>query len=260
MTEKDFQAILRKIDRPPAGVNFVRHLGLTPQSTASKITAFARSRIGWSYQPAYAAIRDRIALQADIATLEKSVMRVGAPIGRQRNLELLKAFCNYDNGRKYSAQNTIEFDRSYFRIASDLLVPVSPLTVIRENGKFVPIFVCGWKSVDLTDTQMSFLWTMIDDAFLSLTDFQNSPAEFCFFPSQTVTVDEAVASRRTPMIVGRNDCARLGKAEMDELVETYLSGRELARNALLKSIDTFSEEPPTDPSPASSSGQSELFR
>jgi hypothetical protein len=70
--------------------------------------------------------------------------------------------------------------------------------------------------------------TMYEDAFLSLTDFQNSPAEILFFP-KTVVEDEKV---RSSEVWKRGDYELLSKGLVDGAVENFLSARDIARRHL----------------------------
>ena len=117
-------------------------------------------------------------------------------------------------------------------MSRDVVVPVSPLSVIREHGAFVPIFVCGWNSNPLSLNQRRLLATISDDAFLSLTDFQKSPAEFLFFPK----VGEGEDRKREPEVWQRGDYELLPKPALDRCVEIFLTAREAARTILLEEI------------------------
>jgi hypothetical protein len=75
--------------------------------------------------------------------------------------------------------------------------------------------------------------TIVEDAFLSLTDFQHAPAEFLFFPNEMVNGER----QRGREIWKRNDYELLNKAELDNLVECFQSGRRLARAILLEEAE-----------------------
>src|ERR1039458_2164219 len=139
MTDQ-YAKILRKLDRPPAGPNWVRFIFDDPGKTAKAIVAFAKGQPPFSYQPAYRAIKDRIELGISQDMAVRVASERGAPAGRVQNKEFVDAFFEYDEKRKYSASNPIGFDTEYFRVSRDVLVPVAPLSIIRERSRFVPIF------------------------------------------------------------------------------------------------------------------------
>jgi hypothetical protein len=237
---KQLLRVLRKLDRPPAGPNWVRfiHHG-DPQRTAKSIVRFAKGQPPFNYQPAYRAIKDRVELNIDLEAALRVASKKVAPSGLVQNREFVEAFFDYDDERQYSASNPIGFDLEYFRVSRDVAVPIAPLSIIREKGKFVPIFVCGWTSNPLLLVQRRLLMTVYEDAFLSLTDYQQSPAEVLFFPKQ----DNAEDSRRQrqPEIWRRGDYQLLSKSDLDECVEVFVLARELARGVLTSEIEELRE-------------------
>jgi hypothetical protein len=232
---KQLLKVLRKLDRPPAGPNWVRfvHQG-NPSRTAKSIIRFAKGQPPFNYQPAYTAIKDRVELNINLETALHVASKKVAASGLVQNKELVEAFFDYDDERQYSASNPIGFDLEYFRVSREVIVPVAPLSIIREKGKFVPIFVCGWTSNPLLLVQRRLLMTVYEDAFLSLTDYQDSPAEVLFFPKQD---GEGEERRRRPEIWHRGDYQLLSKNELDECVEVFILARDLARDVLTSEIE-----------------------
>src|SRR6266852_7089698 len=84
--------VLRKLDRPPAGPNWVRFIFDDPIRTAKAIVRFAKGQPQFNYQPAYVVIRDRIELGIALETALRSVAMKGPPSGRTQNRELVEAF------------------------------------------------------------------------------------------------------------------------------------------------------------------------
>lgn len=225
---KDYAKIIAKLDRPPAGPNWVRFIGADVPSTTKSIVSFAKGIPPFTYQTGYAAIKDRIQLGIDLETALGIVKRGGAPAGKSQNEELVRAFFAHDNERGYAARNPIEFDRGHFLVSREVQVPVAPLSVIREGGQFLPIFVCGWSTLSLTLSQRRLLVTICEDAFLSLTDYQDSPAEFLFFPKD----DEN--KRRAPEIWQRGDYEQLSGSQLADCIDMFLEARDEARRILME--------------------------
>jgi hypothetical protein len=237
---KKLLKVLRKLDHPPAGPNWVRfiHYADAPR-TAKSIIRFAKGQPPFNYQPAYRAIKDRIELGIDLDAARQVASKKVAPSGLIQNREVVEAFFEYDEKRQYSASNPIGFDLEYFRVSREVIVPVAPLSIIRENGKFVPIFVCGWTSNPLFLIQRRLLVTIYEDAFLSLTDYQKSPVEVLFFPRGEKDEDEPGKSKRQPEIWLRGDYQLLSKRELDECVEIFINARDIAREVLLADIEAL---------------------
>jgi hypothetical protein len=235
----NFEKTLKKLDRPPAGPNFVRLLAEEPLRTAKNIVSLVLGIPPFSYKGSYGLMRDRITFRITLETALKGIEGRGSPIGRKHNRSLLRAFFEWEMARNYSSLNPIGFEQAYYRISRDILVPIDPLAVIREKGKFTSIFACGWNNVDCLGTlQRRFLRTMTEDAFLSLTDYQDGEAEFLFFPKMKMKPQESVVEENetdpiwVPEVWQRNDYDMLSKKEMTELVQVYLEGRSMARDIL----------------------------
>lgn len=250
---KDLSEVLRKLDRPPAGPNWVRFVSENPERTMKAILSFAKGIPPFTYRPGYASIKDRIELGLDKGSAVRNAQIKGSPAGRLQNKNLVEAFFKYDEERKYSAANPIEFDVGFFRVSRDVGIPVAPLSVIREKGVFVPIFVCGWNSVPLSLTQRRLLMTIYEDAFLSLTDFQKSPAEVLFFPSEEIDG----VPKRSAEVWKRGDYALLSQVELDRCLENFVLGREAAREVLLREIAAKGEQNAS--AGAGTSDQPDLF-
>lgn len=233
---RDYGKIIAKLDRPPSGPNWVRFIGTDVPSTTKAIVSFAKGLPQFTYQTGYSAIRDRIQLGIDLATALSAARRSGAPAGRVQNEKLIEAFFEYDEQRGYAAQNAVEFERGWFMVSREVQVPVAPLSIIREQGNFVPVFVCGWSNLSLTRTQRRLLMTIYDDAFLSLTDYQSSPAEFLFFPTGSDTDEK----RREAEVWKRGDYELLSTTELGESVEIFLQARDAAKQVLL---DEWARQP-----------------
>jgi hypothetical protein len=242
--------MLRKLDRPPAAPNWVRYIFEDVAKTSRAILRFLKGRPPFDYQPGYRAIKDRIELGIGLDAAVRVATAKGAPAGRIQNKELVEAFFEYDESRKYSAANPIDFEVEYFRVSRDVLVPVAPLSIIREKRKFVPIFACGWAKNPLVLFQRRLLMTVYEDAFLSLTDYQNSPAEVLFFPKDEDSED----NRRSGEIWSRGDYELLSKKELDECLEVFVLAREMARQVLLAEIEQLKKkaeaEEASPPNPA----------
>src|SRR5882672_9300145 len=93
--------IIRKLDFPPAGPNWVRFIFDDVKPTAKAILSFAKGQPSFGYQAGYRAIKDRIELGIDIDTAIKVATGKGAPAGWVQNRHLVESFFDYDEVRKY---------------------------------------------------------------------------------------------------------------------------------------------------------------
>lgn len=233
----DYLKLLAKLDRPPSGPNWVRFVHDDVARTTKSIVSFVKGSPRFTYSSGYVAIKDRIQLGITLDTALAVATRSGAPAGRKQNEDLVKSFFEHDEERRYVAHNFVEFDKEWFRVSRDVAVPVSPLCVIREQAQFVPLFVCGWSELNLSDFQRRLLVTICEDAFLSLTDYQNSPAEFLFFPK----TDDGNELKRTAEVWKRGDYNLLADQDLNGAVEVFLHSRETARQILLREMEEDAE-------------------
>jgi hypothetical protein len=241
--QNPFEKALKKLDRPPSAVNWVRFAFDTPHACSKAMLSWAFGMPRFTYQPAQVGCKDRIELGIDRHTALNICVRRGSPAGREANASLVEAFFDYDEVRRFSASNPIGFERGFFRISRDIVVPVSPLSVIRERGRFLPIFLCGWANLPLTRFQRRLLMTLYEDAFLSLTDFHGSSAEVLFFPQLLIDGEKV----RQPEVWQRGDYDLLSGAELSEAVETFLIGRDIAKRTIRERAAVWT--PPRAPPP-----------
>lgn len=237
MKKDPIAKMIRKLDHPPAGPNFARFVFDDPLKTAKTILAFARGIPPFTYQPAYAGIKDAIELNIGIEQALAVAARKGASAGRESNVSLVRAFFEHDDKRRFPRTNPIMFEKGYFRVSRAISVPVSPLSIVREKGRFVPIFVCGWASIALTDFQRRLLMTIFEDAFLSLTDFQGSPAEVLFFPK----VKTGDGPRRQVEVWQRGDYELLSEGQLTDVVENFMLARAHVRSVLEQQAEKWTD-------------------
>ncbi|GMV63827.1 MAG: hypothetical protein AMXMBFR74_29940 [Parvibaculum sp.] len=231
---------LRKVDSPPTAINWVRFNDTDVLKTARQITQFALRPPRWSYRPANSAAHDRIVYGLDRETAKKMGATKGNPQGRPHNVSLIEAFFDRDLERQYAGRPVYsEGMTEYFKLNQQLWVPVKPLVVTAEHGKLLPIFMCGWSDLNLTLFQRRLYMTIVEDALMSLTDFQTSQAEFLFFPK----IAAGGERRRTTEVWHRGDYELLSQSDLQDQVAIYLEARELARVAV---IDELRKRAPKD--------------
>lgn len=246
-----YQKLLRKLDRPPAGPNWVRFVHDDPVRTQKAIMAFVKGQPPFNYRPGYEAAKARIELGISSDVALGVATRYGAPLGIKSNRELIEAFLEYDLERRYSASNPIDFETEYFKVSREVAVPIRPLTVIRERTRFVPIFLCGWSKNPLAHRQRRLLMTIYEDAFLSLTDYQDAPAEVLFFPKEK---DGEGVSKRQPDVWERGDYELLAQPELDECVEIFLTARDAVRRQIIAEMEGTEERPDDEPPSGGAAG------
>lgn len=250
-----FEDVIRKIDRPPAAQNFSRlNEPGDVAKTADRIVSFALGMPAFNYEPSMKACRDKVQFNLAEETALLSVRRSGAPAGRESNASFVEAFYAYDDERGYSkAKLAPSYDGSY-RISRSVRVPTRPSFTIYENGRHVPIILCGWKALSLSHEQMRLWLTLLESGLFSYGDYRHSPAEILIFPEQKI----GKFSSRTPLRIGRGDYDLFSNSEMNEIASAFIAAQELAAPiAKAKWDERESKRPRPSPSTAQEGGYEE---
>lgn len=213
-------AIFKKLDRIPAAPNFVRYNHDDLVKTLKSYVAFAKGMPTVSYVEGMKIIKDLVLGLIDTKQARIAASRLRESPSRDSIIGFVDAFCVYANERHYTATPAfMDFSASY-QIGRGLFVPVKPTLVARENGRFIPIFAFGWKSVPLSTFQRRLLMSILEDAIFSLTDFQDSDAEIVFLPE--------FDGVRQSEVWHRGDYNLLSASELKNQMELFLSAREMA--------------------------------
>ena len=220
-----FESIKRKIKKPPAVQNLVRLIDVEDEvKTISNVANFALSIPSFNYVSGMKMCVDRVRLGLDLPTALAAVEKSGAPAGRPHNAAFVKAFFEYDNARFYSSLRCIDSYHGQYLVSRDINVPTAPTFTVIENGKQVPVVLCGWKDLKLADSQLKMWMTMLESGLFSYGDYRHSPAEVLIFPEQQV--GEEIA--RKPYLVKRGDIECYSDQEMRDIVAMYARAQEAA--------------------------------
>ncbi len=228
---KSIEAILKKLDRPPAGHNFSRSNHQSLKKTTSALVNLALGFPTVSYRWALDAIQAQISDHLSNASAQKLLKLNCAPSQIDHNLDLLIAFQAYNDERKFDGIPVFPEFKGIYRASADVLVPVSPTVLLRENGKIKPLFIIPWARNPLTWYQRRLLSSMYEDAIYSLTDLRASSGEVLLFPRNGY-------GQRTVDRWHRGDYHVLSKLEMIEQTERFERARLLARPVI---SDIFKE-------------------
>lgn len=219
---KSVEAILKKLDQPPAGHNFSRSnfqsLKRTTSALVNLALGFPTVSYRWSLDAIQAQISDHL---SDIST-QRLLEHNCPPSQIDHNLEFLLAFQSYNADRKFDGLPVFPEFRGMYRASPEVSVPISPTVLLREEGKIKPLFIIPWARNPLNWYQRRLLSTMYEDAIYSLTDLQASDGEVLLFPRNGYG-DRKVDRWR------RGDYQMLSKMEMREQTERFERARLSAR-------------------------------
>lgn len=226
---KTIEAVLKKLDRPPAGHNFARSnfqsLTRTTSALVNLALGFPTVSYRWTIDVIQAQLGDRL---SDIEA--KKLLAVNCPQNQfDDNLELLVAFQAYNAKRKFDGLRVFpEFCGSYMA-GPDVAVPIRPTALLREGGVIKPLFVIGWATKGLGWYQRRLLSSMYEDAIYSLTDLRASQGEVLIFPKNGY-------GQRTVDRWTRGDYPELSKDELREQSERFILARAAARPLIAERI------------------------
>lgn len=179
---KSVEAILRKLDKPPAGHNFARS---NFQSRARTTSALVNLALGFptvSYQWALDAIHAQLADKLDDEMALRLLSRNCPFVQLDHNIELLVAFQEYNQIRRFDGLPVFPEFCGQFMAGPDVRVPIKPTALLREGGALKPLFIIPWAHNGLLYEQRRLLASMYEDAIYSLTDLRASNGEVLIFP------------------------------------------------------------------------------
>ncbi len=229
---------LKKLDNLPSALNFVRFVSDDPLQIGRDMARFAMNVPKVNYVTGNKAIKGNVELGIDLATASAVATRSGTPLSRASNLSFVQAYFKFDESRLRQTRFLVDPGVSRFLISRELYVPVRPTTVIHVAGRFCPVFTSGWTSIPFSLHQRRLYMTILEDSFFSLTDYQNSPAELLFYPIQKVQGEKV----RMPSHWARGDYELLSQPELDNCIEVFVKGREIARRLILDEAELAKSE------------------
>lgn len=226
---------LRKLDNPPAAENWSRMQYPEVQRTAKKLLSFLKSSISWNYsisrKCAQYYVEDGISREQAIKIVETK----GSAIGRPFNREVVDAW--FDMVDAEPIQGVRAFDQlvEWFPLGRGISVPIRPLTVIRQSGRFAPIFFNPWSKIAFSSYQASLYMSVLEHSLFRLTDFEDSQGKIIFLPS---VKDEYGQTNRKPLIWERGQFQLLSQKELNEQVRIFSESRMLAKRWYQEYLET----------------------
>lgn len=224
-----------KIDRPPSAENWARLQCHDVNRTARNMFSFLRGGPTWNYLTARSAAKYYVEDGIDRKTALKIAGERGNAHGRKYNIELVNAF--FDLVECEPIEGVRAFDQliEWFPLRRGAAIPIKPLTVIRQNGNFTPLFLCPWSRIAFDQYQASLFMTVLERSIFTLTDFQDAEGKIYFFPQTKLSEGR---SERRPVIWKRGDIPLLSEKELDEQVRIFFESKEIARVWYQDYLDT----------------------
>ena len=216
---------MAKVDKPPTAENWARMQHPDVNRTAKAIFNFLKGAPSWNYNPARSGakyrIEDRITREMVLEVVRRSKNKIGRPF----NIELIEAFLRYEESSPIDGVLAFDNFSEWFPLNRSVRIPVKPLTVIKENGAFSPIFLCPWSKVSFDHYQARLLMSILEEAIFRHSDFDDGIGKVLFFPK---VAGEGGVQTRKPMVWTRGQFELLSRSEMNDQVSIFFESKKKA--------------------------------
>lgn len=228
----DLSAIMAKLKQPPSVPNWTRYNHPSVPMTRKAIVSFALGFPTHSLFSIYPVIGDMITFGTSEADALKGIERHDNPRVRQLGKEIIQAFAAFLRTDKLEGIRIFEDFSGQFRVARDIVVPVTPTFIILENGLPTPVFFIGWTTMPFSDRQKRLLTTAIDDAVLSFGDFKGARGHIFCAPRPKGSKSERIIRHWTT-----DDHPRFSSEELNGQLDRYATALELAGPDIKNELD-----------------------
>lgn len=218
-----------KIDHPPAAENWSRMQYPDVLRTAKGMHNFLKGGVPWNYnltrKVARYHVEDQISRGVAIRILDASKAR----LGKDQNRAAIDAFFDFVEAKPLSGVPAFSDFSVGFPISRFAYIPIRPLLVTREGGRFVVNFLNPWSNIGFDHYQASLYMTILEKAVFSHTDFQDAEARVLFLPKVRIGKDEW---ERQPRVWTRGSIPLLSDTELNEQLRIFAESKELVRKWL----------------------------
>lgn len=213
-----------KVDNPPSAENWSRMQHPEVAATSNDIFKFLKGRPQFTYEAFRRTTRYRI---HDRIVLEHALRinsEFGSELGRKHNEDAIRAFFQFEESHPIEGLPIFAEVIEHYPLSRDCRIPIKPVSVIREDGRFVPVFVIPWTQWAFDDFQASLYLTILDRSIFTLTDFEDSQAKILFLPRFGLNKD----APRTPVLWSRDQFPLLSDNDFADQIRVYWEGRDSA--------------------------------
>lgn len=229
---------VKKLERPPAVENWSRMQYRDVQRTAKKLFSFVRGGPIWNYNVCRDCARFYVEDGIERSVANQIVSMKGSSLGRPYNKQAVDAL--FDYLEKNPIEGVRAFDQmvEWFPLGPGVVVPIRPLTVVRQQGYFSPIFLNPWAEIAFDDYQASLYMTVLEKSIFRLTDFENSPGQIIFLPKHQKMEG---GPNRKAVVWNRGEFPLLSDSELNDQIRIFTEGKAIAT----RMVREFNEANPT---------------
>lgn len=241
---KDIEKAIRKLGRPPRPQNFVRNVNDSIEKTAKSLVGLALGFPTVTYAAGTKIVKDCIDLNLDASTALNAATTKGAAASRVHNSHYVSAFLEERDSLGLVGRKSFDQFVSPYRVSADVQLPVQPLTVLLDSGRFRTVSVVGWTNVPFDDFKWRLYFSILEDAVFSLEDFEDARGVFYAFPRSKKTDPKS----RSALVAERGDFKLFSSSDLKEIMDNYVKALELAKE-ILRAKPVVDPEPPRLPRP-----------
>lgn len=223
--------IMQKLRRPPAVHNWVKNIRLRRDDTAFALYNFAMNPPRSSLVAATSICAQIVTDQISLTQALKCVAGIKDASARDRAQWIVRAFHPFAERKGWKGIQVFRDMVEYYPVAAGVRVPVRPTFVVNDGGSIAFYFVIGWAKMNLTTYQRRILSTLIQEAILSLEDFQDSEAHIICTPVSPYSKKE-----RNVITWNVRAFDPLSEEEKEELFERYSSALNMADAMIIDSL------------------------
>ena len=225
------EKLIRKLRRPPTAHNWVKSIKGRRDETAKALHDFALNPPRSSLLAAIGICVQIVVDGISSAQAQKCVEKIKKDGDRERASWIIRAFSAHAKAQGWSGIQVFRDMVEFYHVSAGVKVPVKPTFVLNDDGKLVPYFVIAWSRMDLSPYQLRILGTIIQEAILTLEDFQGSDAVIVCTP-----VAPYCKKERQVFEYRVSNFEPLTDEEKQELFDRYAGAMDDAEKMLIESL------------------------
>ena len=173
---------IKKLRKPPAVQNWVRHMQRRTDDTALALFNFVKNAPRHSLSKIYSIIKQVVVDGISDEQAYKCLAKIENPRVQEYGDQILKPLLPYIRARGWQGIEIFKDMAEFYPVGANVNVPVRPTFVINDDGQLVPYFVIGWTEIGLSLYQKRIFSTIVTETILSLEEFIGSDAVIVCVP------------------------------------------------------------------------------
>jgi len=228
----DPQKLILKLRKPPGVHNWVRNVRRRRYDMAQSLYNTAINAPRHSLRQVTDIIRQVVVDGIDDEQAYKCVEYIKNPRTHAYALQILRVILPYIREHCWEGVEVFKDMVEYYRVAANVNVPVRPTFVVNDGEKVIPYFVICWTEIGLSYYQRRILTTLIQEAILSLEEFDGSDAVIVCVPRYSFSKTE-----RHVVKWNLSHYPQLSDDEKTDLFERYGGALSDAERMILENLD-----------------------